>query len=126
MRVTAFIFLTVFHLVASAIFGVFGFAVGIAAIDGEASIFAVRAVLVAWQILFFPSIAVSTVVDLSAVSVGAKVALLLGNSFVWGALAALLWSWCQRRRERANGALRGVPWDGEGLFDGAFHVVPAA
>ena len=114
MRVTAFIFLTVFHLVASAIFAVFGFAVGIAAIDGEASTFAVRAILVAWQILFFPFIAVSAVVDLRAVSVGAKVALLLGNSFVWGALAALLWSWYQRRRERANGALRGVPWERRG------------
>ena len=114
MRVTAFIFLTVFHVVASVIFGVFGVAIGMAAIDGEASTFAVRALLLAWHVLFFPFIAASAVVDLRGLSTGAKVALLLGNSVIWGALVAVLWSWYQRRCERLHGALRGVSLERRG------------
>jgi len=114
MRLTAFISITVFHLVVSAVFGVFGFAVAMAAIDGEASAFAVRAVGLAVQFLFFPITALSAVVDVRNVSGGALVALFLGNSLVWGALAATLWSWYQRRRERAYGALRRVPLERRG------------
>jgi hypothetical protein len=114
MRLTVFISITVFHLVVSAVFGVFGFAVAMAAIDGEAATFAVGAVGLAVQFLFFPIIALSAVVDTRNVSGGALVALFFGNSFVWGALAALLWSWYQRRRERAHGARRRGPLEQRG------------
>jgi len=108
MRLTAFISFTVSHLVLSAVFGVLGFAVAMAAVDGEASIFAVGVVLVAWRVLFFPIIALSAVVDIRGASAGAAVALFLGNSIVWAALAAMLWSWCQRRWQRVHGAPHGV------------------
>jgi hypothetical protein len=114
MRLTAFISITVFHLVVSAVFGVFGVAVARAAIDGEASTFAVRAVWRTLQFLFFPITALSAVVDIRNVSGGTLVTLFLGNSIVWGALAATLWSWYQRHRERAHGVLRRVPLERRG------------
>jgi uncharacterized membrane protein len=105
MRLTAFIAFTVFHLVASALFGVLVIAIGLAAIDGQASAVAVRAVLLVAQLLFFPIALLSTVVDIRGLGRIELVAVFLANSFVWAALAAVLWSWYRRRRERASGHL---------------------
>jgi hypothetical protein len=114
MRLAAFIFFAVFHVVVTVIFGIFGFAVVMAAMDGEASTLAMRIIWLAWQALFFPIAALSVVVDIDGLGVGARLALLLSNSFVWAALAAMLWSCYQWGRNRLHGVPRGVPIERRG------------
>ena len=104
MRLTAFVAFTVLHLVLSAIAGFFGISITLAVFDAEGPAAAASVVALMGWFLFFPIAPLSGVVDIAALSAGGKVALFLTNSLVWGALAATIWSWYQRRRERARGA----------------------
>ena len=92
MRLTVFILITVLHLVVGVIYWVFFFSMAMAAIDGEGSVLAGRIAYVTLQVLF----PLSAVLDLGGAGAAAKVALFLCNSFLWGALAAFVWSLCQR------------------------------
>jgi len=104
MRLTAFVAFTVFHLVLCALAGFFGITITLAVFDAEGPVVAASVVALMEWFLFFPIVPLSAVVDIEVLSAGAKVALFLANSLVWGALAATIWSWYQRRRERARGA----------------------
>jgi uncharacterized membrane protein YbhN (UPF0104 family) len=114
MRLTAFIALTVFHLVVSALFGVFFVGIALAAVDGNVSGTAMRTLWLAGQILFWPVVLLSAVVDLRNLGAGLMVAMYLANSVVWAALAALLWSWYRRLRERALGVVRATALERRG------------
>jgi len=92
MRLKVFILVTVLHLVVGVVFWVFFFSMAMAAVDGEGSVLTVRIAYVTLQVLF----PLTAVLDLSDAGAAAKVALFLGNSFVWGAFAALVWSLYQR------------------------------
>ena len=92
MNLKVFILVTVLHLVVSVIFSLFFFSMAMAAIDGEGSALALRIAYVTLQVLF----PLSVVLDLGEAGSIAKVILFLGNSFVWGAFAAFVWSLYQR------------------------------
>ena len=92
MRLKVFILVTVLHLVVGVVFWIFFFSMAMAAIDGEGSVLAVRIAYVTLQVLF----PLSAVLDLGEAGAAAKVILFLGNSFVWGAFAAFVWSLYER------------------------------
>ena len=92
MRLKVFILITILHLVVGVIYWVFFFSMAMAAIDGEgSSVLAMRIAYVTLQVLY----PLSEVLDLGGVG-AARGALFLGNSFAWGAIAALVWSLYQR------------------------------
>ena len=92
MRLAVFIFVTVLHLVVGVIFWVFFFSMAMAAIDGEGSALGLRIAYVTLRVLF----PLWALMDSSALGAAAKVTLFLGNSFIWGAVAAFAWSLYQR------------------------------
>ena len=93
MRLKVFILVSILHLVVGVIYWVFFFSMAMAAIDGEgSSVLAMRIAYVTLQVLY----PLSAVLDLGVAGVAARVALFLGNSFAWGAIAVFVWSLYQR------------------------------
>ena len=106
MRLTAFIAVSVLHFVINVVSWPLGFAAVMAAFDGEGSAGTARAFYLAWQVLFLPLIGLSSVLDFWGLPDAAKVALVILNSLIWGAVAGVVASLWQRWRLRDGGTLR--------------------
>src|SRR5262245_28474901 len=106
MRLTVFIAVSILHLVLSVVSLPLGFAAVMAAFDGQYSRGAARAFVLAWQVLFLPLIGLSSVLNFWGLPDSAKVALVIVNSMIWGAVAGMVTSAWQRWRQRAVGSRR--------------------
>ena len=114
MRLTVFIAVSVLHLVINVVSWPLGFAAVMAAFDGEGSRGAARTFILAWQVLFLPLIGLSSVADFWGLPDGAKAALVIVNSMIWGVVAGVVTSSWQRWRRRAVGTPRRAPSSGFG------------
>ena len=106
MRLTVFIAVSILHLVISVVSLPLGFGAVMAAFDGEGSRGVARAFMLAWQVLFLPLIGLSSVLDFWGLPDGAKVAFVIVNSLIWGAVTGMVTSAWQRWRQRAVGTQR--------------------
>lgn len=91
------------HFLLSAASLFLGMGVIMAAFDGDGSARASSVAVLVMRILYFP-----LVNGLPELFPGLRAlgwALFALNSMIWGALAALIWSWWQRRRQRALGTV---------------------
>ena len=97
MRLRYFVGFTILHLVVSTFAVFLGFAIAFAGMDEPVSPPAARLFAIIWQIVIFPIVWISNLRGFSAIG---PVPLFVANSMIWGALAAVIWSWWQSRRSR--------------------------
>ena len=95
MRLRVFVSFTLLHLAVSTFAVFLAFAIAWSGFDRPVSPEAVRLSAIIWQIFILPIVWVSNLRGFSAIG---PVPLFVANSVIWGALAAVLWSWWQSKR----------------------------
>jgi len=97
MRLRFFVGFTLLHLAVSTFAVFLGFAIAWSGMDEPVSPSAAHLSAIIFQIFILPIVWVSNLRGFSAIG---PVPLFVANSVIWGALAAVIWSWWQSRRSR--------------------------